>query len=266
MSGSAATAAHGSSNHLQSEAQTHRRPVEETTTGRRDGRSAGMQRELSATQGCLARADGSARVRAGLTDVIVAVHGAMDCSIPRQLLDRADVHVSFRHRASASGGTSASRISGATESAAANFIRDAVLHSVIASKYPRKAIAISAHVLYDDGSALAATLNACFLALLDAGVPMTRCVASSTVSVHQGDLVVDPSRVEEAEADAVLTFSFASSGNNSLGLVASCGQGDCGGASQLLSAVQTSERHAREVLGFFKSCAQQKLGTDDVIE
>ena len=52
--------------------------------------------------------------------------------------------------------------------------------------YPGSTIAINLHVLTQDGSLLAALINASTLALIDAGVPMsdylTACTAGSTVS------------------------------------------------------------------------------------
>ncbi|KAI1321966.1 ribosomal protein S5 domain 2-like protein [Xylariaceae sp. FL0255] len=62
--------------------------------------------------------------------------------------------------------------------------------------YPRSTINISLHVLSQDGSLLAALINASTLALVDAGVPMTdylvSCTAGSTSSHAAGDENADP--------------------------------------------------------------------------
>ncbi|KAI1155514.1 ribosomal protein S5 domain 2-like protein [Nemania diffusa] len=62
--------------------------------------------------------------------------------------------------------------------------------------YPRSTISISLHVLSQDGSLLAALLNAATLALVDAGVPMTdylvACTAGSTSTHSAGDEDADP--------------------------------------------------------------------------
>ncbi|KAI0975294.1 ribosomal protein S5 domain 2-like protein [Xylaria arbuscula] len=62
--------------------------------------------------------------------------------------------------------------------------------------YPRSTISISLHVLSQDGSLLAALINAATLALVDAGVPMTdylvACTAGSTSSHSAGDEGADP--------------------------------------------------------------------------
>ncbi|KAI0538883.1 ribosomal protein S5 domain 2-like protein [Xylaria digitata] len=62
--------------------------------------------------------------------------------------------------------------------------------------YPRSTISISLHVLSQDGSLLAALINAATLALVDAGVPMTdylvACTAGSTSTHSAGDEGADP--------------------------------------------------------------------------
>ncbi|KAI1076203.1 ribosomal protein S5 domain 2-like protein [Whalleya microplaca] len=75
--------------------------------------------------------------------------------------------------------------------------------------YPRSSISISLHVLSQDGSLLAALLNASTLALIDAGIPMTdylsACTAGSTSAHAAGDgpqgadPLVDLNAQEEAE-------------------------------------------------------------------
>ncbi|KAI0466676.1 ribosomal protein S5 domain 2-like protein [Xylaria cf. heliscus] len=62
--------------------------------------------------------------------------------------------------------------------------------------YPRSTISVSLHVLSQDGSLLAALINAATLALVDAGVPMTdylaACTAGSTSTHSAGDEAADP--------------------------------------------------------------------------
>ncbi|KAI1177280.1 ribosomal protein S5 domain 2-like protein [Nemania sp. FL0916] len=62
--------------------------------------------------------------------------------------------------------------------------------------YPRSTILVSLHVLSQDGSLLAALINASTLALVDAGVPMTdylvACTAGSTSTHAAGDEAADP--------------------------------------------------------------------------
>ncbi|KAI1384235.1 ribosomal protein S5 domain 2-like protein [Hypoxylon trugodes] len=69
----------------------------------------------------------------------------------------------------------------------------AVLHTHL---FPRSTISLSLHVLSQDGSLLAALINASTLALIDAGVPMTdylvACSAGSTSTFAAADERADP--------------------------------------------------------------------------
>lgn len=62
--------------------------------------------------------------------------------------------------------------------------------------YPHSTITINLHVLSQDGSLLAACINAATLALIDAGIPMsdyiTACTAGSTASYASNDEEADP--------------------------------------------------------------------------
>ncbi|CAN8101563.1 unnamed protein product [Discula destructiva] len=62
--------------------------------------------------------------------------------------------------------------------------------------YPQSTITFSLHVLSQDGSLLACLLNACTLAAIDAGIPMTdyiaACTAGSTSSYAANDESADP--------------------------------------------------------------------------
>jgi len=62
--------------------------------------------------------------------------------------------------------------------------------------YPHSTISLSLHILSQDGSLLAALLNASTLALIDAGIPMRdyicACTAGSTSSYSSNDEKADP--------------------------------------------------------------------------
>ena len=62
--------------------------------------------------------------------------------------------------------------------------------------YPHSTITVNLHVLSQDGSLLAACMNAATLALIDAGIPMSDyiagCTAGSTSSYASNDEEADP--------------------------------------------------------------------------
>ncbi|KAI9823261.1 MAG: Exosome non-catalytic core component [Phylliscum demangeonii] len=75
-------------------------------------------------------------------------------------------------------------------------IENAQSNNLFTHLYPRSTIAIAIHVLSEDGSLLAACLNAATLALIDAGIPMSdyivACTAASTLSSSIKDDAADP--------------------------------------------------------------------------
>lgn len=228
--------------------------------GRRDGRGAGALRSLTATQGALARADGSARVRAGMTDVIAAVYGPMDCPIHRQDAAGADVFVCYR-----GAGVGDRRKGGAADEVAGRDLRAAVREVLCRRLFPRKAVAIGVHVLCDDGGAVAAAVNAAFLALVDAGVAMRGMLSAVCLSVHNGGVVVDPEEVEEAEADGVLTFTFDGGveGDDAKDLVGVCVVGDVGGAQLFEDAAAVARQLCRSTRGFMKLALTGKAAAEN---
>jgi exosome complex component RRP41 len=75
-------------------------------------------------------------------------------------------------------------------------IANAFSQSLFTHLYPHSTISLSLHVLSQDGSLLAALLNASTLALIDAGIPMRdyicACTAGSTSSYSSNDEKADP--------------------------------------------------------------------------
>jgi exosome complex component RRP41 len=75
-------------------------------------------------------------------------------------------------------------------------IANAFSQSLFTHLYPHSTIVLSLHILSQDGSLLAALLNASTLALIDAGIPMRdyicACTAGSTSSYSSNDEKADP--------------------------------------------------------------------------
>ena len=75
-------------------------------------------------------------------------------------------------------------------------IANAFSHTLFTNLYPRSTILITLHVLSQDGSLLAACLNAATLALIDAGIPMSdyivACTSGSISSYNSNEENADP--------------------------------------------------------------------------
>lgn len=86
-------------------------------------------------------------------------------------------------------------------------ISDAFASTIFTHLYPHSTISITLHILSQDGSLLAACINATALALIDAGIPMrdylVACTAGSTSSYpsngEKADPLLDLNSLEEQE-------------------------------------------------------------------
>lgn len=86
-------------------------------------------------------------------------------------------------------------------------IASAFSQSLFTNLYPSSTISLSLNILSQDGSLLAACINASTLALIDAGIPMRdyicSCTAGSTSSYSSNDEAADPlldlNNIEEQE-------------------------------------------------------------------
>lgn len=85
--------------------------------------------------------------------------------------------------------------------------------AILTQLHPRSEILITLHILSQDGSVLAACVNACTLALIDAGVPMSDYVVACTAGSYfvrggnnpedEGDPLLDMNNLEEADLPSV---------------------------------------------------------------
>lgn len=86
-------------------------------------------------------------------------------------------------------------------------ISQAFAATLLTHVYPHSTITIQLHVLSQDGSLLAACINAATLALIDAGVPMTDYMSACTVATtaafaekeEDADPLLDVNGLEEVE-------------------------------------------------------------------
>lgn len=231
------------------------------SAGRRDGRSPSEMRSLSISHGPLVAADGSARVRLGATDVVVAVYGPMGCPVPRQDADQMHVSVAFRRRAGTTSGGAGGKgdsINAGKEAIAGRDLKKVVEEIVMATLHPRKAAVVAVQVLADNGGVIAAAINGTVMALVDAGMPMRAVPSAASVSLYNGAIVVDPVLIEEVEADGVITFVFDTSLADENGFMSVYTDGDCTGDSMFAAALEISRDLALKTMAFLKLSLEQK--------
>jgi exosome complex component RRP41 len=137
-------------------------------------------------------------------------------------------------------------------------ISSAFARTIFTKLYPRSLITLSLHILSQDGSLLAACLNACTLALIDAGIPLKdyicACTAGSTSSYSSNDEAADPlldlNNMEEQD----LPFLT----------VATVGESDCVSVLVMETRVQVGRLEGMLAVGV-DGCKQVRAILDGVV-
>ena len=226
------------------------------TAGRRDGRSLLEMRPMVAALEWISQPDGSARLQLRQTDVAAAVYGPTECPMSKQDSERVHIHVTFRRR---DAGPITETVATAREAVARNDITKLLQEVLLGIMHPRKAVIVNIHVLYDDGSVLAAAVNAAVLALLDAGVSMRHVPTAACVSTKNGALFVDPLRSEESEADGLFMFTFDTALNDNTGFMSVFTEGDCGGIEHFQAAENLCRQIAKKTYDVLLQSIDRKV-------
>lgn len=164
-------------------------------------------RGFVSTSSVLGRADGSARWRQEGTSVLVAVYGPQQGNSRKEDFEKAIIEVVFKPESGKAG---------CQEHEYEYYIRECLEGIVLTTLHPRTSILVVCQVERQDGALLACTLNACCMALVDAGIPMRRMFASLSVALHASEdtttdglvLMLDPDKKEEERAQAVVTLAY----------------------------------------------------------
>eukprot|EP00160_Parvularia_atlantis_P019053 Unigene7300_Nuclearia_a/m.22421 Unigene7300_Nuclearia_a/g.22421 ORF Unigene7300_Nuclearia_a/g.22421 Unigene7300_Nuclearia_a/m.22421 type:complete len:212 (-) Unigene7300_Nuclearia_a:38-673(-) len=163
----------------------------------------------------LSRADGSSRFTLGRTAVLCSVTGPIDVKPKNELLDRAFLDVVVRP---------ATGLPGTHEKVLEQALHGALDACVLATLHPRTTIQVVVQVLHNDGSLLAAAVNGCVLALLDAGVALRSTVvcASGGLLALDSDEQLVANMTQEQEQAALATFCAAFAGASPDPVMLSC--------------------------------------------
>uniref|UniRef100_A0A8C7E5A2 Exosome component 6 n=1 Tax=Naja naja TaxID=35670 RepID=A0A8C7E5A2_NAJNA len=198
---------------------------------------------LFARVGLLSQAKGSAYVELdGGTKVLCSVAGPREAGgggggIGAPAEQRGRLVCEFR-RAPFSGRGARSR-PGEKEPELALALQEALEPAVRLARYPRAQLEVSALLLQDGGSSLAAALCAAGLALADAGIELYDLVAACALSRAAGpsgaEWRLQPTEPEERAAAARLTVALLPSLNQVAGLL---GSGDGGQADSWAQALR----------------------------
>lgn len=170
---------------------------------RSDGRRANEHRRVSSQIGILSGCSGSAHLCMGQTEVIAQVIGPMEHRSPDSEAEIV-VNLTFSEFAKIPHPLEPEKRRREDEM----FIKTAFETAIFRHLYPSSRIIISITIIQDDGSSLAAAINAASLAIIDAGIPMTDFVVGMSSSLMLGNSLLDPGRTESGnrvpQVDVVL--------------------------------------------------------------
>lgn len=205
-----------------------------------------MPRTVAAQVGSIREAAGSARWESGQTIVLASVYGPSQPRYSRhEEYDRATLDVTFNLAAMPNvsnagwgsleddgaddgGGVLGVGVGGAgivgtmvasttsaelvrREREGVHILMQALLPCIDVKACPRTLIVINVCVLRNDGAAMSAAINACSLALLNAGIPLLYFPMALTYSVLDagtGAGVLDPTAEHEARAASTFVFTL----------------------------------------------------------
>lgn len=158
---------------------------------RLDGRKPDELRPVKIKVGILQNADGSAYIEHGKNKILAGAFG------PREMhpkhLQRADRMVlrCRYHMAPFSVPERKSPAPSRRENELSKVIRDALLPSLFAEKYPRTGVDVFIEVLQADGGTRCASITAASLALADAGLPMRDLVVACAAGKVDNKIALD---------------------------------------------------------------------------
>lgn len=178
--------------------------------GRRfDGRRFDELRPLRMEVGVLDKSDGSAYIEMGKTKIFAAVFGPREVH-PKHLAlpERAVLNCRY-HMTSFSVEDRKPLGMTRREIELSKVIREALESVVFLEEFPRTSIDIYVEVIQADGGTRTAGLTAASLALADAGIPMADLVAAVAVGRVEGQLVLDPSDIEDKYGEADMPMAMA---------------------------------------------------------
>ncbi|KAI8811040.1 ribosomal protein S5 domain 2-type protein, partial [Cladochytrium replicatum] len=211
---------------------------------RADGRLPYQIRPPSSALGVLSRADGSARYSIGITSVLCSVYGPTEAKLREEKLDKAVVNVVWKPDVGQSG---------TRERLFERFIREAFSTAIMVALHPRTSFQITCQVMSDDGSTLAAAINAVSLALIDAGAPLRSVPGAICCAFDEdGALIVDPSQKEMERAKSVHTFAF----ENDSSEILTCDSVGIFSEEEVCHAILTFSITFKRYFPKFEQCAQ----------
>ncbi|XP_034405128.1 exosome complex component RRP46 isoform X2 [Cyclopterus lumpus] len=138
----------------------------------------------------------------GDTSVLAAAYGPAEVKVSKEIYDRATLEVLIQPKVG---------LPSVRERSQEQCVRETCEASLLLSLHPRSSLTLILQLIHNDGSILSCFLNAACMALMDAGLPMSCLFCGVTCAINaDGQIITDPTAVQEKESRAVMTFAIDS--------------------------------------------------------
>ncbi|OYT56533.1 MAG: exosome complex exonuclease Rrp41 [Candidatus Aenigmarchaeota archaeon ex4484_14] len=173
-----------------------------------DGRTFDQLRPMEARAGILKNADGSGYFRLGRTIAIAGIFGPRQVH-PRHMEEAEAAILKCRYNMASFSTTERNRPGPSRRSKEiSKVIREALMPVLFLEEFPKSAIDLHVEILQADASTRCAGINAASIALADAGIPMRDLIASCSVGVVEGQIMLDIAGKEDTEGDVDLPIAY----------------------------------------------------------
>ncbi|CAA0838521.1 Ribosomal protein S5 domain 2-like superfamily protein [Striga hermonthica] len=170
---------------------------------REGGRGANQLRPIDCTRNILSRAHGSASCSHGETRVLAAVFGPKAGTKKNENPEKACIEVIWKAKTGQSG---------KPEKELEMVLKRTLQNICLLNVHPNTTTSIIVQVVHDDGSLLPCAIHAACAALVDAGIPLKYlAVAISCCIAENGQIILDPSKLEEQKMKAFVCLAFPGS-------------------------------------------------------
>jgi exosome complex component RRP41 len=183
---------------------------------RLDGRRPDELRPIKIEVGVLARADGSCYMEMGDNKVIAAVYGPREVH-PRHLQEATRAIVRYRYNMASFSVEERKRPGPDRRSNEVSKVsREALEPVILTSYFPKSVVDVFVEVLQADAGTRTAGINAASVALADAGIPMKSLISSCAAGKVDGEIVLDPMKLEDNFGEADVPIAMTPSGDITL--------------------------------------------------
>ncbi|XP_026769787.3 exosome complex component RRP46 isoform X1 [Pangasianodon hypophthalmus] len=203
-------------------------------------------REFGSEQSLLSKPDGSATFMQGDTSVLAGVYGPAEVKVNKEIYDRATLEVLIQPKAG---------MPSVRERTREQCVRETCEAALLSTLHPRSSLTLVLQVVHDDGSLLACCLNAACMALMDAGLPMSRLFCGVTCAIDaESRIITDPTAQQEKESRALMTFAVDSKEHN---VMMSSTKGSFS-VKEMQQCIAVSQKASERIFQFYRDSVKRR--------